>query len=131
MSYIKSMLNVVGVSALGMSAAFADSPISAPHVAGHSSTGGLMSMLPMLVIFVVVFYFLLVRPQTKRAKETKNMMSELKVGDEIATTGGIVGRLDAIKDDFITLVTNGETQITLQKAAIASILPKGTMESMK
>jgi preprotein translocase subunit YajC len=114
-----------------ITSALADTPITNTHAASHSSSGGLMSMLPMLVIFVVVFYFLLVRPQTKRAKEQKKMMSDIKVGDEVATTGGIVGQLKMVKEDFVTITTNCDTELTMQKAAIASILPKGTMESMK
>jgi preprotein translocase subunit YajC len=121
------------LSFLGINTALADTAIHAPHMAGaHASmTNSWMSTLPMLVIFAVVFYFLLVRPQTKRAKEQKNMLAELNVNDEIATTGGIVGKIEKMHDDFITIVTNGDTQIVMQKVAIATVLPKGTMESMK
>lgn len=118
---------------LGIQQAYADTAISAPaSTAAHhaSAAGGFMSMLPMLVIFVVVFYFLLVRPQSKRAKEQKQMMSELKVADEIATAGGIVGRVDAIHDNFVVITTHGDTEITLQKSSVAQVLPKGTMESI-
>ncbi len=96
-----------------------------------TTQGSFLHMLPMLIIFVVVFYFLLVRPQTKRAKEQKQMLGNITVGDEVMTTGGIIGRITKIKDNYATLTVGKENEIIIQKGAIASILPKGTMGSLE
>ncbi len=121
-----SLLNLIGVGT-----AFADSAIQAAPHAAAAGKQSLLQMLALPALFVVVFYFLLIRPQQKRSKEQRQRMSELKVGDEIATSGGIVGRLTKLSGDFVSVVTNGETELTLQKSAIATILPKGTMDSTK
>ncbi len=117
------------LSLLGVGTAFADTAI---HAAPHAAAAGkqsIVSMLALPALFVVVFYFLLIRPQTKRQKEQRQMLSELKVGDEVATSGGIVGRITKLDGDFACVSTNGDTQLTLQRAAVATILPKGTMDS--
>ncbi|MDF1655673.1 MAG: preprotein translocase subunit YajC [Coxiellaceae bacterium] len=117
------------LSLIGVGTAFADTAIKAAPHAAAAGKQSLLQMLALPALFVVVFYFLLIRPQTKRTKEQRQRMSELKVGDEIATSGGIVGRLTKISGDFATVITNGATELTLQKSAIATILPKGTMDS--
>lgn len=115
------------LSMLGIGTALADTAIkAAPHAAGKEN---IFSMLALPALFVVVFYFLLIRPQTKRQKDHRKMMTEMKVGDEVATNGGIVGRLTKFHGDFVSIITNGNTELTLQKSAIATILPKGTMDS--
>ena len=78
----------------------------------------------------MVFYFLLIRPQSKRAKEHKKLLANISIGDEVVTTGGIVARVSKLKDTFVVLQLSGETAITMQKASIAQILPKGTMDSI-
>lgn len=100
--------------------------------AGHAASpgGGLLSMLPMLLIFVAIFYFLLIRPQSKRAKEHKKLIEELAIGDEVLTTGGVVGRLSKLRDNYIVLAIAKDVEITMQKSAVASVLPKGTLESL-
>lgn len=99
--------------------------------AEQSTQGSFLSMLPMLIIFIVVFYFLLVRPQTKRAKEQRNLMDSLAVGDEVVTSGGIIGKLHKLKDNQAVITTANGTELLMQKNAIVSILPKGSMDSMK
>lgn len=121
------------LSTLGISDAHAATAASqAAHSAGAHATpqGGFLSVLPMLIIFIAVFYFLLVRPQSKRAKEQKALLDNLSVGDEVVTTGGMVGRLTKLRDNYIVLSVSKEVEITMQKNAVASVLPKGTLESV-
>ena len=94
----------------------------------QSVEGSLVHMLPMLVLLVAVFYFLLIRPQSKRAKEHKQLLSDLSVGDEIVTTGGVVGRVVKLKDGFFVLATGKSVEMYFQKNAIHTILPKGTVD---
>jgi preprotein translocase subunit YajC len=94
-----------------------------------SQTGSFLHMLPMLVLFILVFYFLLVRPQTKRAKEQKKLMGSLAVGDEVMTAGGIIGRITRLKDNYIGVDIAKGVEITIQRSSIVNILPKGTMDS--
>jgi preprotein translocase subunit YajC len=90
------------------------------------------SMLIMLAVFGLVFYFMIYRPQAKRVKEHKGLMSELSKGDEILTQGGIVGKIVKVSDekDFIVVSVAEGTEVVLQKAAINAVLPKGTMKSL-
>jgi len=100
------------------------------QAAGASSQGDLLTtMLPMIAIFVV-FYFLLIRPQQKKAKEQRTMLSALEKGNEVVTAGGIVGRITRISDQYITVEVAPGTEITLQRQAVAQLLPKGTMKSL-
>ena len=94
----------------------------------HSPEQGLLSMLPMLVIFGAVFYFLLIRPQTKRAKEQKEMLSALQLGDEVLTSAGIVGRVTKLRDNYTGILIARDTEIMVQKNAIANVLPKGSLD---
>jgi len=99
---------------------------TAPPQQGQA--GSFLHMLPMLILFILVFYFLLVRPQTKRAKEQKKLLESVTVGDEVMTTGGIIGRVVRLKDNYVVLTIAKGVDITMQKGSVASILPKGTME---
>ena len=105
-----------------ISNAFAQAP------AGGLDTGGLMSFLPLILMFAVL-YFIMIRPQMKRQKETKAMLSALAVGDEVVTVGGIFGKVSALKDDVVTVEIAAGTQVQLQKGAITTVLPKGTLKS--
>lgn len=105
--------------------------ITTAHAATTTGTqhqGGFLSLLPMLILIALVFYFLMVRPQKKRAKQQKSLMEKLAVGDEIVTIGGIVGKLSKLRDGFIVLTIASGVEITVRKSAIESVLPKGTME---
>jgi len=77
---------------------------------------------------VILFYFFLIRPQSKRQKEHKNMVNELQKGEEVLTSGGILGKVTSINDDFITLEIAKETSLTIQKNAVQTIMPKGTIK---
>ena len=90
--------------------------------------GGLMGFLPLILIFVV-FYFMLIRPQMKRAKEHRQMVSALAKGDEVVTNGGLLGKITEISDSFVTLELADNVEIKLQRHAVASVMPKGTIKS--
>ena len=92
--------------------------------------GGLLSMLPMLILLMAFMYFMVIRPQTKRAKEHKNLMGNLQVGDEVVTVGGILGTIDKIADNFVILVVANDSKVTIQKGAVATILPRGTIKGI-
>jgi len=102
--------------------------ISSAHAQDASSSGGLMSFLPLIVIFVI-FYFLLIRPQMKRAKEHKQLVGQLGKGDEVVTNGGLLGRITDVGESFVTVELTDNVQIKVQKHAIASVMPKGTIGS--
>lgn len=87
-----------------------------------------MSFIPLILIFVV-FYFILLRPQMKRAKEHKNMVAAMAKNDEVVTNGGVLGRITVVGDSFLTVEIANGVEIHLQKNAVASIVPKGTIKS--
>ncbi len=87
-----------------------------------------MSFLPLIIIFVI-FYFLLIRPQMKRAKEHKKLVAELGNGDEVVTNGGLLGRITKVGESFVTVELAENVQIKVQRHAIASVMPKGTIKS--
>jgi preprotein translocase subunit YajC len=84
----------------------------------------------MLVLMLVVFYFILIRPQMKRAKEQRAMVDALEKGNEIVTAGGMVGRITKIADAYITLEVAQGTEIVIQKNAVSMLLPKGTLKTL-
>lgn len=90
--------------------------------------GALAQFLPLILIFVV-FYFLLIRPQMKRAKDHKNLVASLNKGDEVVTNGGMLGKITELNDSFITLELAEGVNIKIQRHAIASVMPKGTIKS--
>lgn len=89
--------------------------------------GALTQFLPLILIFIV-FYFLLIRPQMKRAKEHKNLVAGLSKGDEVVTNGGLLGKISDLNDSFVTLELADNVKIKIQRHAIASVMPKGTMK---
>jgi preprotein translocase subunit YajC len=119
----------VGNPMLFISSAYAQ---TAP-AAQPGAEGSLMSIGFMVLIFIV-FYFLLIRPQVKRQKEHKAMVDALNKGDEVVTAGGIVGKITDIADQYVTLqvaAVNGQpVQISMQRAAVQTLLPKGTVKSI-
>lgn len=95
-----------------------------------ATQGGFMDFLP-LVALIAVFYFLVLRPQSKRAKEHKTMMSALQRGDEVVTTGGAVGSVTKVYEEYVGVALGENIEVTVQKAAIQNVLPKGTIKSIK
>ena len=90
-------------------------------------TGGLMSFLPLIIIFAI-FYFMMIRPQMKRQKEMQAMLAALKKGDEVTTGGGLVGRIDKLDDNFVTLEVASGVELVFQRNSVHSILPSGTFK---
>lgn len=101
--------------------------------AAADSTGGLMGMLPILLMFVVL-WFVMIRPQMKKAKEQQKMVSELAKGDEVITQGGIAGRIAKVGENYLSLevaeAKDGPVVITVQKSAVGALLPKGTLKNL-
>lgn len=94
---------------------------------GGSPGGGLVSLLPIVVIFVL-FYFLLIRPQQKRQKQHREMVAALAKGDEVVTVGGTLGKITDVGENFITLEVAQGVQIKVQRTAVQSMMPKGTVK---
>ena len=104
------------------------------NTANAQSVGGpggqsLLNALLLPVLLLVVFYFLLIRPQSKRAKEQREMLSKVAVGDEVATTGGILGKVTEVGEQFLTLEIASGVNVKLQKFQISQVLPKGTVKN--
>jgi preprotein translocase subunit YajC len=91
--------------------------------------GNLSTFLPLILMFVVM-YFLMIRPQQKRAKEQKAMMDALAKGDEVVTVGGILGRVSRVTDAYVTVEVAPNTEIVVQKASVTTLLPKGTLKGL-
>ncbi len=87
------------------------------------------SFLPLILLFVV-FYFLLIRPQQKKAKEHKQMVESLKKGDEIVTQGGILGKVTQVGETYLTVEIADGVEIRVQNHAVAAVLPKGTLKNL-
>lgn len=104
--------------------------IAAAHAqdAGAPAGGGLVSFLPIILIFII-FYFMLIRPQMKRAKEHREMVSALNKGDEVVTNGGVLGRITEVDESFVTLEVADNVAFRVQRHAVASVMPKGTFKS--
>ena len=105
----------------------------AAGAAATDQTGGLMGMLPILLMFIVL-WFVMIRPQMKKAKEQQKMVSELAKGDEVVTQGGITGRIAKVGENYLSLEVaegkDGPVVITVQKNAVGALLPKGTLKNL-
>ncbi len=100
------------------------------QAAAAPAQDGFLQFLP-LIGLVAVFYFLVLRPQTKRAKELKAMTEALQRGDEVLTMGGMLGRVTKVHDQYVSVELAQNVEVTVQKSSIQSVLPKGTMGSIK
>ena len=107
---------------------FASEVIAAP--AGAAQQASPMSSIIMLVVFGLIFYFMLIRPQSKRAKEHKGMVEALQKGDEVVTNGGVAGKITKVGDNFLSLQVADNVEIKVQKHAVAANLPKDTLKSL-
>ena len=90
----------------------------------------MLSFLPIVLMFVVLYLFM-IRPQMKRAKETKQMIDALQKGDEVITAGGVVGKITKISDAYLSIEIAPNTEINVQRAAVQMLLPKGTIKSLQ
>ena len=99
--------------------------------AGAAPAGGGSQIAPLLVMgaFIVVFYFLLIRPQQKKAKEHQTLVSKLAAGDEVVTSGGLLGRISEVSEHFVTLEVAEGVRVKVQKVQVSALMPKGTLKS--
>lgn len=104
--------------------------IASAHAQEGAPAGGGIAQIVMLAGFVLIFYFLLWRPQSKRAKQHKELVSNLDKGDEVVIGGGLVGKVTKVSDEFIALEVADGTVVNAQKNAVAAVLPKGTIKSI-
>jgi len=104
------------------------SPAWAQGVGGGA--GGFESLI-LIVLMFGVLYFLMIRPQMKRAKEHKTMIEALQKGDEVVTTGGILGRVTRINENYVTLDVSSNVEIQVQRPAVQLVLPKGTIKNIQ
>jgi preprotein translocase subunit YajC len=100
------------------------------QASGGSQGGGIESML-LIVLMFVVLYFLMIRPQMKRAKEHKSMIDALQKGDEVVTTGGILGRISKLNENYVTLEITSAVEVQMQRGAVQVLLPKGTIKNIE
>lgn len=97
--------------------------------AGADPTGGLMGLLPIILMFVIL-WFLMIRPQMKRAKEHKTMVEALSKGDEVVTQGGVVGKILKVGENYVNLEIADNVEIVVQKGSVQTLLPKGTLKTL-
>ena|SRR5690606_703363 len=99
----------------------------------EGAAGGLMGMLPIILMFVIL-YFLMIRPQMKRQKEHRNLVAALAKGDEVITSGGMLGKVTKVSDSYITIevaeLADKPVEVVLQRNSVSNVLPKGTIKSL-
>jgi len=108
-----------------ISSAFAQTAPAA--AAGGDIQSSLMSMLPIVLMFVVL-YFIMIRPQMKKQKEHRAMVEALAKGDEVVTAGGVLGRVSSLNENFVGVEIASGVEVQLQRQAVVQVLPKGTMK---
>lgn len=106
----------------------ASMPLVLAQAAAPQAPNQLLAFAPLLVLFVV-FYFVMIRPQMKKQKETRAMLSALARGDEVVTSGGVAGRIEEVGDSFTTIEIAPSIKVRVQKGAITQVLPKGTLKN--
>ncbi len=104
--------------------------ISPAYAQAAPAGGGDMSFIIMMVAMFAIMYFLIIRPQMKKAKEQKQMIEALQKGDEVITAGGVVGRITRMGEQYVTIEIAPNIEIVVQKAAVQVPLPKGTIKSI-
>lgn len=109
-----------------ISEAQAQTTVATPAADSNSLFGSLGSMLPLVLMFVVL-YFVMLRPQMKRQKESKAMLEALGKGDEVVTTGGLLGRISKLGETFLTIEVASGVELQVQRTAVIQVLPKGTV----
>ncbi|WP_397474063.1 preprotein translocase subunit YajC [Pusillimonas sp.] len=101
--------------------------------AAGDATSGLMGMLPIILMFVIL-YFLMIRPQMKRQKEHRNLVAALAKGDEVITSGGMLGKVTKVGDSYITVevaeLADKPVEVVLQRTSVSNVLPKGTIKAL-
>ena len=99
------------------------------QASGGSSAGGIESMI-LIVLMFGVLYFLMIRPQMKRAKEHKTMIEALQKGDEVITAGGVLGRINKVSEGYVAVEIAPNVEVQVQRAAVQLVLPKGTIKNI-
>lgn len=107
-----------------ISSAFAQ---TAPTAGGGDMMSSLTSMLPLVLMFVVL-YFVMIRPQMKRQKEHRAMIDALAKGDEVVTTGGLLGKVTKMGESHVSLEIANNVEVQIQRSAVAQVLPKGSLK---
>jgi len=100
------------------------------QAAAGGGDAGMMNILFIVLMFVII-YFLMIRPQMKRAKEQRTMIEALQKGDEVITAGGVLGRISKMGEAYVTVEIAPNTEVSVQKAAVQTVLPKGTLKSIQ
>ena len=106
-----------------------ETTVFAADAGAPGGDAGLINII-MLGGFVLIFYFLLIRPQNKRRKEHQELVSSLNKGDEVVTAGGVVGTITKVEDDFVKVQVSDAVEMRIQKSAVGATLPKGTLKSL-
>ena len=104
-------------------------PEAYAQAAGAAGTGQMLQPFVLMIVFLVIFYFLLIRPQQKKAKEHQAMLAKLAAGDECVTAGGVLGRVVEVGDAFVTLEVADNMRLKVQRFQITQLVPKGTLKS--
>lgn len=121
MQLLNTILNII------IPSAYADT--AAPATAAQPQQGG-FSFAIMMAVLVFFMYFVLWRPQSKRAKEHRELVNSLAKGDEVVTAGGILGTVNKITEQYVVISLNESTEITVQKSSVVNVLPKGTLKAI-
>jgi len=100
-----------------------------PGATGSQGASGLSTLI-ILAVFFAVFYFLMIRPQQKKAKEHRNLVNNLSKGDEVITSGGLLGIVNKVTDDYLIIELTEGVEVKVQKGAVSTCLPKGTLKSI-
>ena len=103
--------------------------ISEAHAQAAQQPDAFTGLLLPMIFLALVFYFLIIRPQSKRAKEHRNMLAALKKGDEVTTSGGLLGKVTRIGENFVELEVADNTTVRVQRQAVSGLVPKGTLKS--
>lgn len=99
-------------------------------ISSAQPSGGMASII-MMVLIVIVFYFMIIRPQQKRNKEHRNLMNSISKGDEVLTSGGLIGRITKVSETgYLVIALNENNEVTIKRDFVVAVLPKGTMKSL-
>ena len=104
--------------------------ISDAYAQGAEAQASTLELILPLVLMFAIFYFLLIRPQQKKAKEHKAMVEALGKGDEVITNGGMLAKITEVDDNFLTCKISENVEVKIQRHAVASVLPKGTIKNL-
>ncbi len=102
--------------------------ISSAHATGEAaSSGGGIEFMIMIGVFFAIMYFMIIRPQSKRAKEHRALIDSLNKGSEVVTNGGLLGKVTDLSDNFVTMKISANVEVQVQRQSISAVMPKGTM----